>query len=108
EELNVFGVSIMFASVIICLSAFVGGIVCFSWHSLIQSYADLNSSKMKIISYIETQLTYNLYDTEWQLVSNKTGNKKYKSFSKKEMFVAKLFFSLYVIMFIIGIVLNFK
>lgn len=106
EELNIFGYSIISSTLIVCLSSIVGGIVCFSWHSLIQSYADLNSSKMKIISYIESQLAYNLYDTEWQLVSKKTGNKKYKSFSTKEKFIAKLFFVLYIILFCIGIVFS--
>ena len=106
EKLNVFGQSIGSSTIIICLSSIVGCIICFSWHSLLQSYADLNSSKMKIISYIETQLAYNLYDTEWQLVSKKMGNRKYKSFSAKEKFIAKLFFALYIILFIVGIIFS--
>ena len=104
EEFNLFGESFLTSSFVICLCSIVGGIVCISWHSLLQSYADLNSSKMKIISYIESQLAYNLYDTEWQLVSKKTAKKKYKSFSKKEMFIAKLFLALYIILFIFGII----
>ena len=106
-SLTAFGLEIMLASIIIFLSSAVGGIVCVSWISLLQSYADLNSSKMKIISYIETQLAYNLYDTEWQLVSNKTGNRKYKSFSKKEKLIAKLFLGLYVVLILAGVILNF-
>ncbi len=107
DKLEVFGCSVGYSTIITCLSSVVGGIVCFSWYSVIQSYADLNSSKMKIISYIETQLAYNLYDTEWQLVSNKTGNKKYKSFSRKEKFIAKLFMGLYVLLFLTGILFSF-
>ncbi len=103
SKIDVLGHTIATASIIICLSTFVGGIVCFSWHSVLQSYADLNSSKMTIIAYIESQLAYNLYDTEWQLVSKKMGNRKYKSFTKKEKFIAKLFIGLYVILFVVGI-----
>ncbi len=107
ETFTVLGVSIKYASIIICLSSLVGAIVSLSWHSLLQSYADLNGSKMKIISYIETQLAYNLYDTEWQLVSQKKGNKKYKSFSAKEKFIAKLFLVLYALLLLMGIVFSF-
>lgn len=107
DSFSVAGVPIKYSTVIICLSALVGGIVSLSWHSLIQSYADLNFSKMKIISYIETQLAYNLYDTEWQLVAQKKGNKKYKSFSAKEKFIAKLFLGLYALLFVVGILLSF-
>ena len=107
ESFTVMGVAIKYASIIICLSSLVGAIVSLSWHSLLQSYADLNGSKMKIISYIETQLAYNLYHTEWQLVSQKKGNKKYKSFSAKEKFIAKLFLVLFAILFTMGILFSF-
>ena len=106
-EITILGSSLLPATVIACLASAVGGIVCYSWCSILQSYADLNGSKMKIISYIETHLAYNLYDTEWQLVSKKMGNKKYKSFSVKEKFIAKLFAALYGLLFVAGIVLAF-
>lgn len=108
QEVEVFGHSVSFASLIICMTSLMGGIVCFSWYSVLQSYADLNSSKMKIISYIETQLAYNLYHTEWQLVSKRMGNRKYKSFSKKEMFIAKLFLAFYAALLVAGVILNFS
>ena len=107
DKFTLFGVHVKYATIIICLSSLVGSIVSLSWHSLIQSYADLNGSKMKIIAYIETQLAYNLYDTEWQLVAQKNGNKKYKSFSAKEKFIAKLFLILYAVLFFAGVLLSF-
>ncbi len=107
NKITLLDISISVSSVVVCISALLGIIVCSSWHSLLQSYADLNSSKMKIISYIESHLAYNLYDTEWELLSNKIGNKKYKSFSKKEKLIAKLFLGLYAALFITGICLSF-
>lgn len=107
EKVNLGETSIEASIVVVCLLSLVGGIICFSWNSVLQSYADLNSSKMTIISYIESKLAYNLYDTEWQLVSKKMGNRKYKSFSKKERFISKLFLGMYVILLIIGIGLLF-
>ncbi len=106
-EVKMLGTSVLPVTAIACMASLVGGIVCYSWCSLLKSYADLNGSKMKIISYIETHLAYNLYDTEWQLVSKKTGKKKYKSFSVKEMFIAKLFAGLYAVLFTVGLVLAF-
>lgn len=107
QNFSLLGLQIKYSTLIICLLSVVGAIVCVSWHSLIQSYADLNGSKMKIISYIETQLAYNLYHTEWQLVSQKKGNKKYKSFSAKEKLIAKLFLGLYAILFLTGLLFSF-
>ena len=107
QSFSLLGLQIKYSTLIICLLSVVGAIVCLSWHSLIQSYADLNGSKMKIISYIETQLAYNLYHTEWQLVSQKKGNKKYKSFSAKEKLIAKLFLGLYAILFLTGLLFSF-
>lgn len=107
QNFSMLGLQIKYSTLIICLLSVVGAIVCVSWHSLIQSYADLNGSKMKIISYIETQLAYNLYHTEWQLVSQKKGNKKYKSFSAKEKLIAKLFLGLYAILFLTGLLFSF-
>lgn len=103
DQVQVLGTAVSLSTALVCLFTLVGGIICFSWHSVLQSYADLNSSKMKIIAYIESQLAYNLYDTEWQLVSKKMGNKKYKSFSKKEMFIAKLFVALYILLFVVSL-----
>ncbi|MDE6441837.1 MAG: TIR domain-containing protein [Clostridia bacterium] len=91
--------------IISVFTSLVGLIVCFSWISILNSYADLNASKMKIIEFIEHHLAVNLYETEWSVMTQKVGKKKYKSFSKKERFVAILFAALYVIIVIVGIFL---
>lgn len=91
--------------IISVFTALIGLIICFSWISLLNSYADLNSSKMKIIEYIEQHLALNLYETEWTVMTQKVGKKKYKSFSKKEKVIANLFGILYLIIVILGIIL---
>ena len=88
-------------------AAIIGFVICFSWLSLLSSYADLNSSKMKIISGIERDLAVNLYETEWEVMTQKVGKRKYRSFSKKEKTVAILFGVLYTLIVIFGIVLAF-
>lgn len=95
------------SSLVSIFTSLIGFVVCFSWISLLSSYADLNSSKMKIIGWIEKNLAVNLYDTEWAVMTQKVGKRKYKSFSKKEMLVAFLFGILYILMLILGIVLAF-
>lgn len=93
----------LYLSVMIAFIGGIGLIICFSWFSLLNSYADLNASKMKIIATIEENLALNLFETEWSLVTKRLGKKKYKSFSKKEKFVAILFSIIYILLVGTGI-----
>ena len=85
------------------LLALVGIILSFSWIKLLESYGNLNSSKMKIISYIEKQLPASLYDAEWAALSDKLNKKKYVSFTNSEKRVPVLFIIVYVCVAICGI-----
>ena len=76
----------------------IGVTVCLSWITLLYSYSDLNSSKMAIISCIEEHLALKLFDTEWAILTRTIGNKKYKSFTVKEVAIAWIFFALYIIL----------
>lgn len=95
------------SSIISIFSSVIGLVICYSWLSLLDSYSILNSSKMKVIIYIEKYLAVNLYDTEWSFVTKKLGEKKYKSFTKKEKSVAYIFGILYVSIIIASIILAF-
>lgn len=86
-------------------AAVIGIIICYSWISILDSYSALNSSKMKVIINIEQHLALNLFDTEWAFVTQKLGNKRYKSFSQKEKSIAYLFSALYIILVVVGIIL---
>ena len=86
-------------------AALIGSVVCFSWLSVLRSYADLNASKMRIIEYIEDNLALRLYETEWAVLTKIIGKRKYKSFSKKERFVAILFCVLYGLIIVLGIIM---
>ncbi|MBQ7010613.1 MAG: TIR domain-containing protein [Clostridia bacterium] len=77
------------------LLSVVGIILSLSWIKLLASYGDLNSSKMKIISYIERQLPASLYDAEWAALSDKLNKRKYVSFTNSEKKVPLLFIIVY-------------
>lgn len=98
--------------IIYAISAFlsvIGIVICCSWITLLNSYSDLNASKMAIIGCIEERLALKLFDTEWALLTRRIGNKKYKSFTVKEVAVAKIFLGLYsVVIFLCGIFFVFK
>ena len=89
------------------LVSVVGLILAFSWYSILESYGVLNSSKMKVIRIIERELPVSLYDTEWDVMSDKLNSKKYTSFTDSEKKTPKIFAVLYltliVVMIIIGI-----
>lgn len=90
----------------ILLSA-VGIILSISWIKLLASYGDLNSSKMKIISYIEKQLPASLFDAEWAALSDKLNKRKYVSFTNSEKRVPILFVIVYICVSICGIAFLF-
>lgn len=94
--------SSVFLSIFIAL---IGVVVSISWLSLINSYARLNSSKMALISALETNLALNLYDTEWKIMQQKAKNKKVLSFSQKEKYVAYVFLALYLLFVVAGVVI---
>lgn len=82
----------------------VGTVLCISWIKILDSYGDLNSSKMKIISCIEKQLPASLYDAEWAALSDKLNRKKYVSFTNSEKRIPKIFLLIYFFIFI-GIII---
>lgn len=92
---------------ILCgLLSFVGIIFAISWIKTVESYGNLNSSKMKIISMIEKRLPASLFDTEWEVLSDKLNTKSYVSFTDNEKSVPKMFLFLYSVI-IVGIIIFF-
>jgi len=81
----------------------LGVFLCAAWMNILSSYGDLNGSKMKIISQIEKRLPANLYDAEWEALSDKLKRKKYVSFTESEKSTPKLFIALYCLLFLLCI-----
>lgn len=84
----------------------MGTILCLNWRRLVYSYGQLNAAKMKVISALEKNLSFNIYDVEWQVQTDKLGKKKYVSFTKIEKFIPLLFIVIYTVIFLIGIILT--
>lgn len=99
--------NVNFSFLLTLFTGLIGVVVCFSWISLLNSYADLNASKMDIIQCVEERMALNLYSTEWTILSSRLENRKYKSFSKKEKFVAYLFGVLYILTIVAGLIISF-
>ena len=102
--LDIFSIYKFFTGILLSV---VGIILSVSWIKLLASYGDLNSSKMKIISYIEKQLPASLYDAEWAALSDKLNKRKYVSFTNSEKRVPVLFIVVYICVSICGIAFLF-
>lgn len=96
---------ILIAAVTSIVISILGGILCKNWISLLDSYGKLNGAKMKVVSIIEKELPYNLYDVEWNVMSEKIGNEKYCSFTNIEKRVPLIFIALYGLIIVGAIVL---
>ena len=84
----------------------VGLVICVSWISLLKSYSALNSDKIKIISAIEAYLPLKLYETEWVMMARSLGNKKYRSFTNKEIVVASIFCGMFALLLVLSVALS--
>lgn len=72
-----------------------GMALCYTWYRLIKSYKDLNSGKFKVIHEIERRLPISPYDAEWETLGRGKDAKLYLPFTKVEMAVPWIFFSLH-------------
>lgn len=88
-------------SIVIMVISVFGLILDISWIRILESYAVLNSSKLKIIELIEKRLPASLFDKEWEVMSNKLNNKKYVSFTDSEKRIPKIFSAIYIIAFVV-------
>ena len=85
--------------------AVIGIILDISWINLLDAYGTLNAAKMKVIHMMETQLPIALYDTEWQVMSDKLNNKRYISFTNSEKRIPIIFSLIYALILIIAAIL---
>lgn len=82
----------------------IGILLCLNWNKLLDSYGNLNGAKIKVISQMEKNLYANIYDTEWKIMSEKLGTKRYVSFTKIEKRVPKIFIGVYVFLVCVAII----
>lgn len=90
---------------VIISMAVVGVILDVSWIKILDAYGALNAAKMKVISMIEQELPVRLYDTEWDVMSDKLNRKKYVSFTDSEKRIPKIFMCVYSLLLIVASVL---
>lgn len=81
------------------LASSAGGILCFTWWRLIQSYRQLNDGKYKIIHLLEARLPSRLFDAEWDVLNHGDGT-VYIPFNKEERRVPLVFGGLYGMVFL--------
>ncbi len=60
-------------SVWLIVAAIAGGVFCYTWWRLIQSYGQLNAGKFKVIYLLETRLPARLFEAEWNALSHGDG-----------------------------------
>jgi hypothetical protein len=74
-----------FQSLVFIIISLTGLVLCFTWHSIIRSYKQLNSAKFKVLMEIEKQLPFPAYEREWELLRK---DKDYKGYLE-QTFVEK-------------------
>jgi len=85
------------------LVSVAGMVICYSWYRLIRSYKDINSGKFKVVHEIEKHLPISPFDDEWEILGRGRDKTKYLPFTRIEMRVPWIFFTLHVIVFSMSI-----
>ncbi len=83
----------------------LGLVLCFNWRRIVSSYGQLNAAKMKVISALEKNLPFNIYDIEWKVQTDRLGKRRYVSFTRIEKLIPFLFSVIYGIILIAAVVL---
>ncbi|MES9830479.1 MAG: hypothetical protein ABW201_19675 [Candidatus Thiodiazotropha sp.] len=78
------------------LVSIAGMALCYTWFRLIRSYKDLNSGKFKVVHALEQRLPAAPYDAEWESLGRGKNPKLYHPFTRVEMIVPWVFFSLHL------------
>lgn len=97
-----FHIDVKYKILIIILFSIIGMVLSFSWISILISYGNLNSSKMKIISILEKNLPASLFDAEWEVLTDRLNNRKYRSYTDSEKRIPQVFFVIYTLIIIVA------
>ena len=73
-----------------------GLLVCFIWHSMVESYKDLNTAKFRVIHEMEEQLPVALFKYEWHVCGKGKDRDKYVPLTHLERWIPWLFAALFV------------
>lgn len=80
-----------------------GMVICYSWYRLIRSYKDMNSGKFKIVHEIEKLLPLSPFDDEWEILGRGKDKNKYLPFTKIEMRIPWIFFTLHAVVLFLSV-----
>lgn len=73
-----------------------GLFVCFIWHSLVESYKDLNTAKFAVIHELEALLPVALFRYEWHVCGHGKDRDKYVPLTHLERWIPWMFGILYL------------
>ncbi|WP_445442621.1 RipA family octameric membrane protein [Clavibacter sp. km1a] len=77
--------------------SFAGLILAKAWWTLLISFGQLNTGKFEVINTLERYLGASIYTAEWVALGEGKDPEKYQSFTEREAWVPRVFFSVYAI-----------
>lgn len=88
-------------------AAIAGVVLSLAWLEIVKSYRQLNSGKFKVIHMMEEKLPFAMYETEWQVLGEGKDPKTYRPLTAVESWVPVVFYILYVMLIVGGIIAAF-
>jgi hypothetical protein len=87
----------------ILVLAVAGALLCLAWGSLIRSFGQLNSGKVKVINTMERYFPAAIYAAEWEALGRGKDPKVYRSFTSREIWVPNALLILHVLTAIVAL-----
>ncbi len=91
-------------SVALVALGYVGGVLCFAWYKLIESYRQLSQGKFDVIHALERRLPARIFKGEWVALGEGQDSNKYTPFTKTKRAVPKIFATVQILVAIAGAV----
>ena len=85
-----------------------GAILTGAWNSLLLSFGQLNSGKFAVINRIERLFPVAIFEAEWKALKEGKDPKTYRTFSSREVWPPRTFFTIYTVASIVEIIVCIK
>ena len=81
----------------------IGASLSGSWLTVIRSYRQLNTGKLKVLNELEEQLPFQFFKREWELLGEGKDRKRYRKLTKVESALPYIFLAFFLGVLVISL-----
>ena len=97
-----FGIGEFPLSIVVLCAGLLGVFLSISWLIVLRSYQQLNSGKFMALHELETKLSFQFFQQEWQLLGEGKNTSKYWKLSVVEWFLPLIFLVSFLVLIFVS------